>query len=448
MDKNGLLSRVKEVLLRYHVDSGTVMLAAVSGGRDSVVLLDILCRLRKEMGFSLHCAHVNHHIRAEACDDAAFVADLCQTENIPFLLKDVDVPSYHRRTKFSPEAAARELRYRALDEAADSCGATWILTAHHADDQTETILLRFIRGAAPAGLCGMAEARGRLLRPMLDIRGEELKAYAEKRRLHWREDCTNKDLTVPRNALRYDVIPALEAAHHGAGENIRRAADRFRRDEDFFATLLQPILTLVETGEDGSRRLPVSVLAGQPPAISFRVLAALAWEEGLTEKHIVAVSGLLGKNKTGRQFIGPNGLRIQRERDMLIFTRGRQEPKEGTCRLQMGDFLLPDGCLVNCEEMSAGISSANTQYFDGDALPEEAVFRHPRPGDWMIPLGMQGRKKLGDIFTDAHFSHFSRCEAWVLAAGRRILWVPDLARIDDSVKLTDHTTRVLRITLR
>lgn len=206
-----MLNTVRKWIERHKlVGRGDVILAACSGGPDSVALVHLLAGLRQEYGFSLAAAHVNHLLRgAESDADAVFVADFCGRLGLPLYQGSVDVRAFMSETGRSLEDAARVLRYRFLRETARGLGGAKIATGHHRDDQAETVLLNLFRGAGGAGLAGIHPAANGVIRPLLSVSRAGIEAYCRDNKLGFRTDSTNLETDYQRNYLRRELMPVL-----------------------------------------------------------------------------------------------------------------------------------------------------------------------------------------------------------------------------------------------
>lgn len=243
------------------VKPGAHVLAAVSGGADSVALLCLLGEVKEKLHLTVSCAHVEHGIRGDASlGDLDFVRSLCARKQIPFYAEHVDAPEAARLRGMGLEEAARTLRYAALESVAQRNGADVIALAHHAKDQAETVLLHAARGCDVRGLCAMAFRRGIVIRPLLSEMPDALRAYLAERGETWREDETNDDPRFARNRIRSGAIPALEAAYPGAVRALCRLAEAARRDEMHFERLLSaldiPVWPLVDGAAIARAPLP------------------------------------------------------------------------------------------------------------------------------------------------------------------------------------------------
>lgn len=316
---------------------GQRVAAAVSGGADSVALVLWLHNLatRPAPQFSLvGLIHVNHALRGpESEADEAFCRALAQRLNLPIDVVAAPIVV----TNGSPEAAARDARYLAFDAAAGRLGATVVCTAHTADDQAETVLLRLLRGAGLRGLSGIRETNRQIVRPLLDCRRNDLRAALVQQGEAWREDASNLDVTIPRNRIRHELLPVVEAVSTQIGgggiEAVARFAAYASEDEQFLenaAIELARRLVLSGDGTDAERhvRLVRSELAAAPPALARRVIrlvaSQVAPERPWSAVHIDAVLRLARRQQGGGTLDLP-GIRVERVSNEVRLISG-QEP--------------------------------------------------------------------------------------------------------------------------
>ena len=256
-------SRFREEFFSLFLKDTPFLLVAFSGGSDSAVLLHCLDKLSQEIPLTLHALHVDHRIRTgEGERDAAFARAFCDERGIPFTLTEKDVPSYAKASHKGLEEAARELRYEALRDLQKTLGASYIVTAHNATDQAETVLFHLARGTSLTGASGMQKARDGLLRPMLAFTKEEILAYAAKEKIPYVTDSTNSDTAYARNRIRHNVLPQLEAINPDAIQAILRFSALARRDDE----------ALYEIAERYRDETSTEVLAKLSFAILLRVL--------------------------------------------------------------------------------------------------------------------------------------------------------------------------------
>lgn len=230
---------------------GGTILCALSGGADSTCLLDCLWRLGQARGFAVAAGHLNHLMRPTAGRDVAFVTTLCEERHIPLYVGETDVTALAERENISLEEAGRQARYDFLCRTADTIGAAFIATAHHREDQAETVLLQLLRGTGTQGLTGIPPVRGRIIRPLLNTSKADILAYLQARGLSCVFDETNADRTYARNRLRLDIMPQLLDINPALTEHICRTADILRGEnellDDLAAQYLPPSGTVIET---------------------------------------------------------------------------------------------------------------------------------------------------------------------------------------------------------
>lgn len=267
---------------------GGTILCAVSGGRDSMALLHLLSALAEEAGFQVAAAHFNHRLRPTADRDEAFVREWCRERGLTFTCGRGDVREYARREGLGIEDAARTLRYAFLEDAARDMGADRIATAHHREDNAETVLLHLLRGAGPQGLGGIAPVRGKIVRPLLEISRAEIDGYVTRYGLSYVEDESNRDTRFARNRLRLEVLPLLEELSPGCGGRIASSAALLREENEHIRREAEELLPAVE---NGAIALPIPVLTRQDLVLRRRLARAMGERLGvsLTQRQTEAV---------------------------------------------------------------------------------------------------------------------------------------------------------------
>jgi len=322
-----LEKKLRTALRRFGVGAQDIVIAAVSGGADSVALLDALARFQRSEGWpgSIIAAHLNHQLRGEESDeDEAFVRDLANRLKLPVFTERVAVAERARAEKGNLEAVARRLRYEFLLRAAEARGANMVFTAHTLDDQAETILMRLIRGSGAEGLRGIHQVIAlnddvKLIRPMLGIMRAEVVGHCERYELAFRNDSSNFLADFTRNRVRMELLPMLETFNPRVKESLARASESGARDEDYLRDAASEYLA----GSRGEAGLKVSVLREAPDAIRRRVLRLwLRDERGdlrrVSASHIEAVEKLID-GPSGRRVELPEGGVVAREFDCLRF---------------------------------------------------------------------------------------------------------------------------------
>jgi len=310
----------------------TSVLCAVSGGMDSMCLLHLLAHWGRTQGISVTAAHFNHRLRgAESDSDEAFVRKWCGEHGIPFVCESGDVLGYAAETGQSIEEAARTVRYAFLERQRQRLGCAWIFTAHHADDNAETILLNLLRGTGSRGLAGIPPRRGAIARPFLSVTRAELAAYAQAHQIVFVEDSTNALDDVSRNVLRHKVLPVLRELNPRTVENMTRTAQQLRRDEETLASMAEALLDRHCREAGAALYLDADGFLAAAEAISARAVhTALARMAGgrrdLTAAHVEAVCALLAA-APGKILSLPYGLTARRETRELVIAKAAKTPQ-------------------------------------------------------------------------------------------------------------------------
>jgi tRNA(Ile)-lysidine synthase len=445
---------------------GEKVVLAVSGGLDSMVLLDLMDRLRREMEIELHVAHLDHRLRPESAADSLFVAREADRRGLPCTCGSLDVAGYARRERLSLEDGARRLRYRFLDEVARETGAGKIALGHHAGDQAETVVMHLLRGSGARGLGGMETLRqGRYLRPMLEFERGALEEYAREASLDFREDSSNADLRFVRNRIRHRLMPQLQRYNPGIVGTLQRTASLLREEDDFLEIVAGEALENATWKEGipgcgpGKIALDASRLLGYHIAVQRRIvrklLQGLSTREGPFDfDHVERVLGVARRPDSGLHTIAA-GLAVQRAGELLIVGRLEGVSAEGVICIP-GETAVPEGGIsLHAKRMPASCFSAiklglgrNRAVFDAALLGTELCFRNPCPGDRFQPLGMTGHKKLSDFFIDRKWPRLLRDELLLLTRpDGEIVWVVGL-RPGHSFRVRPDTQEIVLVEWR
>ncbi|HSH44734.1 MAG TPA: tRNA lysidine(34) synthetase TilS [Longimicrobiales bacterium] len=410
---------------------GGRILVAHSGGLDSTVLLHILRFRMAHWELRLSAGHLDHGMRPGSAADAAWVRGVCRAWRVPFAEDRLEPPP-------SSEAEARERRYRFLHRAAPR-GA--IATAHHLDDQAETVLFRAIRGTGLRGLRGIAPRRGRVVRPLLPFTRQELLDYARTTGIAWRDDPTNLDLRLARNRLRHLVLPAMERAHPGTVRILARLAAVARRDEDRWrARTREAASAVIRDAGPRSATLARDVLRSYHPAVRARVLRLVLRRLGSSPGRAGTRAALefINSSRSGGEVHLPGGVRLQRDFERIRVVRGREhrpadvgleiEREDGAGLARIGGRRYAVRWGEGALEADSGKGPLEGEgIVIPDSVPFPLLLRGWRPGD-RIRLEY-GRKKLKKLFAEHRLDRAVRRSIPVLVdAEDRVLWVPGVAR--------------------
>lgn len=408
------------------VTPGMHVLAAVSGGADSMALLCFLIGIRSSYPLEVSCAHIEHGIRAEASlEDMRFVREFCQTHGVAFYPMHADVPAIAQKMGCGIEQAGRIVRRRLLEQTADRIGADVIALAHHAQDQAETVLLHAIRGSDMNGLCAMRWRSGRLIRPLLDMQPLQLRDDLCAMGQIWREDETNTDVQYARNRIRRRVMPELERISLQASRALCRTAQAAQRDEDYFAAVIRsrhiPVKRLVDGAAIEKRHL-----TGDHPAILSRILVRLVSAAGIdpqSARAIEEVMNVLDREDAAVNLSGSAHAAIGKQ---YVCVTKQVEEIEETFLAVPGRTDTPFGCFLVREawpeETGDGLRS---QIMPLSAL-ENACVTSRRDGDVMVPFGRHTPVKLKRIMIDAGIERALRKSIPIIRNKSGILWAVGL----------------------
>ncbi len=415
-----LVRRVRQALVTAGLRAGSRLIVAVSGGVDSMVLLDALARLREHVGFRLTAVHVHHGLRGRAADrDAALVQAEAARRGVPsriFRLDPATCPA-----GVSTQVWAREARYRVLEQARKTLRAAFVLTAHQRDDQAETVLLNLLRGTGPRGLAGIPLQRGRILRPLLTVDRSGIAAYADRHGVPFREDASNRSEAYRRNRIRRRLLPLLAAEYNPRiVDSLADLAERLREDDTALAEEAARTLRLLARRDGALLSLPAEAVGALGPALSRRVLQLLfrqlaGSERALTRRHVTALLDLC----TARGTVWlPAGLAAARIGDRIavgVTSEVTKRSAGGAPQFPVGHTALPVGrwiawpllpWRVRIQRVASGAARPRTgvqwsTVTDGAVLRAPLSLRSRQPGDRFQPQGAPGRKKLQDYFVDA-----------------------------------------------
>ena len=412
MTKMNELTAAAEFLNRKFPHGGRV-LCAVSGGLDSMCLLDYMTR---QPSFSVGAAHFNHCLRgAEADRDEEFVRDFCAKRRIPFVSGSGDTRLLAEKEDLSIEEAARRLRYEFLNKAAEDGGYDAILTAHHADDNAETVLLNLVRGTGSAGLAGIPQVRGNICRPFLRIPRAELAAYAAAHGVPHVEDSTNDDPdAAARNALRSSVMPVLRQINPKCVENIARTSAILREESDALESMARGLMNQIKELPDGVS-VPCLMLTEVPQAVAERaVLQLIAQVAGhrkdLTAAHVLAVLDLARGRTEEKEVSLPYGLTARRKKYSLEITRRPARPTGKP--IAVGDTVEFGAAAVSLSEQdSPGALPMRLP----EGVPMTVTSWHP--GDWLRVPGSRGPRSFKRLCAERGISPGERDALPVLRVG-------------------------------
>ncbi|MEO7309077.1 MAG: tRNA lysidine(34) synthetase TilS [Chitinophagaceae bacterium] len=421
-------------------------LIAVSGGVDSVVL----CHLAKANQIPFAIAHCNFQLRGDESNrDKAFVRDLAQGFNVPLFVKDFDTKQYMADEGKSVQVAAREIRYDWFagllqQMAQDSPLKTQVIaTAHHANDNIETVLMNLFRGSGIKGLRGIVPVQGKIIRPMLGVGKEAIVNYAESNGLCWVEDSSNSSDKYTRNLVRNKVIPLMEQAIPRDEICFEKSLGLLSEAEMLYdEAIALHKKKLVET-RGVEHHIPVLKLAASKPlrTITYEIIKDFGFNSAQTDEVLALLN-----SKSGR-YVGSATHRIIRNRAWFIIAPQKTEGA-GLILIEEQDkkVTFSGGVLAVKQEVvqsqMAIPKAASLALLDATEIHFPLILRPWKPGDYFYPLGMMKKKKLARFFIDQKLSKTEKESIWVIESDKKILWVIG-HRIDERYKVTDRTKTVL-----
>ncbi len=452
------IDRVRATIDEFDLLSpGERVLVALSGGADSMALLHAL----RALGYSVEAAHLNHQLRGDDSDaDQCFVVEHCAKLGVACHCAADDVAAHAAATGVSLEAAARERRYEFLSHVAAMNGIEIVATAHHADDQAETVLMRVLRGASTSGLGGIPPFRQEddvcIVRPLLRCTRSEIMAWLEAQDLPWCEDASNADTDFLRNRVRHELLPQLQRDYNPQlAAALCRMADNLRED----AALLDAISDdAAENVIDEKGRINPTILADYPEVIQRRVIQQWLWYVGvdLDSDRLRAAAAFATHSETGKYFDAGGAVQLYRGKELVeivdqdaSIVAPRPLTLSGETEALGYRFTVtrrPRGNHENAAFLRTYCTPAR-QLCDADVVGTSVFVRTRRDGDRITPLGMEGSRKLQDYFVDKGVPAPQRDRIPLIATETDIVWIVGHA-VDGRFAVGERTRRVLEIEVR
>lgn len=456
---------VEATIRRYDMLApGETILVGVSGGPDSMALLHCLIALREKWSLTLVVGHLHHGIRKEGADrDAAFVQRVSADLGLNCKIRKENVKSFCTDRGLSLQEGARRLRYRLYDEAAREYEAEKVALGHQGDDNAESVMMHLLRGTGPRGLTGIPAVRnGRIVRPLIDVTRQDIVRFLRENEIGYVEDASNRDLRYLRNRVRHELFPLLKSRYGvEAGTVLNRLAETMKEEEDFWQVQVNHSYQSALVAEEGGRiTLSVDQLKGLHPALRHRCIRRAVFRlkgdtKRLERKHVMMISQLVDA-PCGPTNDLPQGVRVSRALDTLVFSRGCQDRGEAFAHEihGPGEMVIPEvglrlkASICPAEGMISRLTSfpPTVACVDYRALSFPLIVRNIRPGDRFVPLGMSGSQKVKDFFINRKVPRPERRRIPLVWSGKRLVWVAG-HRIDEAVRVHRDTERILKLEL-
>ena len=471
-----ILRTVRQTIADHRMlAAGDAVLIAVSGGMDSVAMVQVLHTLAADLSIQLAIAHLNHSLRREDSDrDADFVAEFAGRLELPLYIEKRNVRQFQRTARLSPEEAARAVRYEFLKETAARNGFNKIATGHHGNDNAELVLMNLLRGSGPLGLSGIAPVRdGKIIRPLIALKQSEIVDYITEKKLPFVTDSSNTDLSFRRNRIRHHLIPALEKSYNPAViDTLNRLGTIMRSEDQWLENVLDKDYSrCIVVDEHASVNLDLDRFKGLATAAKRRVIRKAIRSvkndlRRITLLHIDAVLGLID-NRAGAGCLNlPDGIQITLKAEALTIEKNTGlhpgstgKPDEPVVIDYIYTITTPGIISIKETGLSIKLSEIGTDelpgfediapniaFFDMDSLQFPLVVRNFRPGDRFSPLGVSGTQKVKKYFIDNKIPGPQRRKCPLLLSHDKIIWIAG-HRMDNCGKVVPATNRIIKAEL-
>lgn len=450
-----MLDKVKKTLKKYSMlTQGEKVVLGVSGGADSIALLYSLNELI-DYGLELIVAHMNHGIRAEEAErDAEFVRETAKTLGLTFVYGEVDAKKYKEDNRLSLEDAARTLRYKFFDQVMNKHYATKLATAHTLDDQSETVLMRLIRGSGSKGLSGIPPVSNNIIRPLIETSRQEIETYLKSKNVNWVDDSSNESVEFMRNKIRHDLIPELEKYNPQIKETLAKTADILRAEDDYISQEADKHFGDIFKTNKSELTGDLVKFRTADKIIRYSLLRSAVEKlisdlKNISSIHITSADDFLLSDTASGQIDLPDDTVVVKGYDTFLVTKKTEIEREFFHTIQTpGKWSFPELevelSIVKTDSFDE--TDESVAYFDPGLVKFPIDVRSFKPGDRFSPLGMQSSKKLQDYFTDIKLPKFLRSRVPIFISDGEIMWAGGI-RIDDRFKVTDKNSEVLKLKL-
>jgi len=437
-----VIERFKSFIEEHNLFSGADrILLAISGGIDSMVMLELFLRT----GYNIGVAHCNFTLRGEDSDtDEALVDKIAAKHDLPYYSRRFDTSSHAIENKVSVQMAARELRYAFFDELCTQHGYDHLATAHHLDDQIETFFINLARGTGIAGLHGIPLRNEKIVRPMMFAYRRDLEEYQKENKVEFREDDSNRELKYMRNKIRHEIIPLFTELNPSFRGEMTNTMKRLSGTEQIYKQVIE--LAIRETvSQDGGRYyIDVNKLKMFSPLeqVLFEIVVMFGFRQDDIHNIINAMDGISGKKFLSQAW------QLVIDRDKIIISAIQQKEVFFDILIDEDIEKISKPIPLTFERLDAKDFSiplgSNIAALDVDRLQFPLIIRKWEQGDTFIPLGMKNRKKLSDFFIDEKISVVDKENIWVLCSSDEIAWIIG-HRIADPFKITNQTKKIFLV---
>lgn len=453
-----MIEKVLRTIEKYNmIEKDDKIVMGISGGPDSLCMLDVLFNLKGKFNLKLYVVHVNHMIRGEdAKKDAAFVEKLCKDLDLPFFLFEENVPYLAKKMGLSEEQAGRYVRYKAFEETLKRVGGNKIAVAHNKNDVAETVLLNILRGTGLRGLIGIKPVNGNIIRPLIEIERREIEKYLKDKNLHPRIDHTNYEDLYTRNKIRLKVIPYIEEVFKiDLVENLSKMAAILLEEDDYLEAKCEEVFNQICEINGEEIKVDVDALKSQHTAIKRRLVRRMYFyvkgeTDGLEYGHVEDVLNLLDKPTSSKIDLPFEIEALKMYNNLVIRKKKAKEKVKFKEVLKIPGVTTIEGIgkfkayVVDISQVDDFNKGEYIKFFDYDKIKGEIVVKSREDGDRFSPLGMRGTKKLKEFFIDEKIPREERDYIPLVAIGKEIVWVVGY-RMSEKFKVDKNTSKVLVI---
>ena len=411
---------------------------AVSGGMDSMVLLQLFHQLNYEIAV-LHCNFSLRNIESDG--DEEFVKHYCESKKIPLFIQKFDTKQFAEDAKISIQVAARKLRYDWFYEQLSDKNFDYILTAHHLDDSLETFLINLTRGTGLEGLTGIPAQNDKIIRPLLPFSRVEIENYMQENNLQWREDSSNASDKYFRNKVRHAIVPVLKVLNPNLLSSFQNTVENLQQAQSLVEDASKLVFQIVVQEEDNQLKINLIELLKLPNYAAYlyqwlKDFGFTAWEDIYD----------LVTAQSGKQVFSETHI-LLKDRDFLILYAKEihSDKEEYFIPKELQEVKVPLN-ITFCNVSDISNTNSNCIFVDEDLLQFPLTIRKWQEGDYFYPLGMQGKKKLSKYFKDEKMSLIDKSNQWLLCFDNQIVWVIG-KRQDERFKITEKTNHKLQIKL-
>ncbi len=452
------IKKILSTIQKYNMLSyGDHVLVGLSGGPDSVCLLFVLNKLKSPFKLKISAIYFDHGLRPEEIpEEINFCQKICDTLDLNFYTQKINVKEFAEREKINLQEAARILRYEVFDQLSLRIKANKIALGHNADDQAETVLMRLLRGAGPAGLSGIPPVRKKIIRPLIEMEKKEIENFLKENKIQYLLDSSNMKLEYMRNKIRHLLIPVIKEISPQATKIISKTANILREENDYInVAVTKALMRLMSRKTDQKVELfcnPLEVLNIVILRRALRVaIDSVRDLRGIEFDHIEDIIKLIKNGKPGDRIYLPKGIRAIKGYSTIIITT---EPPQKLSTYQIHDpnreiFLKESSMILEIRDIPIDKvndygNGKNLTYIDAEKVKFPLIIRSRKEGDYFYPLGFGKRKKLQDFFVDEKVPREERDLVPVIESEGKIVWIVGY-RLDDRFKIDHNTKKCLQI---